>query len=242
MTDNQKPELKIEHLSVNELTPYIGNARTHSEQQVAQIANSMTEFGFVNPILLGKDNIIIAGHGRLMAAKMLGVKTVPVIHLKHLNETQRRALVIADNKIAENAGWDETLLRQELTALDDLDFDLDILGFDTSELEEFLLDDNDAGLTDEDAAPEVPEKPISVLGDIWICGDHKVLCGDSTQIDSYNKLLGDELADMVFTDPPYNVNYANSAKDKMRGKNRPIKNDNLGDDFGGFLYDVCTAI
>ena len=118
MTDNQNLELKIEHVSVNELTPYIGNARTHSNQQVAQIANSMTEFGFVNPILLGKDNIIIAGHGRLMAAKMLGVKTVPVIHLKHLNETQRRALVIADNKIAENAGWDETLLRQELTALD----------------------------------------------------------------------------------------------------------------------------
>ncbi len=242
MTNNQKPELKIEHISVNELTPYIGNARTHSEQQIAQIANSMSEFGFVNPILLGKDNIIIAGHGRLLAAKMLGLKTVPVIHLKHLNEVQRRALVIADNKIAENAGWDETLLRQELTALDELDFDLDILGFDTSELEDFLLDADDVGLTDEDSAPEAPETPISVLGDIWICGDHKVLCGDSTQIDSYNNLLGEELADMVFTDPPYNVNYANSAKDKMRGTNRPIKNDNLGDDFGAFLYDVCTNL
>lgn len=237
MTDNKKTELKIDHIPVNELTPYALNARTHSEQQVAQIANSMTEFGFVNPILLGKDNIIIAGHGRLLAAKMLGVKTVPVIHLKHLSETQRRALVIADNKIAENAGWDETLLRQELTALDELDFDLDILGFDMSELEDFLLED-DAGLTDEDSAPEAPETPISVLGDIWICGNHKVLCGDSTQIDSYNNLLGEELADMVFTDPPYNVNYANSAKDKMRGTNRPIKNDNLGDDFGAFLYDV----
>ena len=244
MTDAKSKELKIEHVSVDELIPYAKNARTHSETQVAQIAASMTEFGFVNPILLGEDNIIIAGHGRLMAAKLLGMKNVPTIRLNHLNEAQRRALVIADNKIAENAGWDESLLREELSALEDLDFNIDLLGFNAEELDNLFLDDANAsgGLTDEDAAPEAPENPVSVPGDIWICGDHKVLCGDSTMYDAYEKLMGEELADMVFTDPPYNVNYANSAKDKMRGTNRPIKNDNLGAEFGSFLYDVCTNL
>ncbi len=162
----------------------------------------------------------------------------------YLDETQRRALVIADNKIAENAGWDENLLRQELHVLDDLDFDIDILGFSTDDLENILLDPNasEAGQTDDDATPDIPEQAISVEGDIWICGDHKVLCGDSAMYDAYEKLMGEELADMVFTDPPYNVNYANSMKDKMRGKARPIQNDNLGDEFGAFLYDVCTNL
>lgn len=234
--------LKIEHLGTDELIPYAYNARTHSDTQIAQIAASMSEFGFVNPILLGENNVIIAGHGRLMAARKLGLSTVPVIRLAHLNETQRRALVLADNKIAENAGWDEELLRQELAALDELEFDLSIAGFSDEELDNILLGASEeaAGLTDEDAAPEVPEEPTAKPGDIWICGDHKVICGDSAMIDTYQTLLGEELADMVFTDPPYNVNYANSAKDKMRGKNRPIKNDNLGEEFGEFLYDVCS--
>jgi DNA modification methylase len=239
-----KKQIQIEHLKVDDLIPYAQNARTHSDQQVAQIAASMTEFGFTNPILIAEDNTIIAGHGRLMASKMLNLATVPVIRLNHLDETQRRALVIADNKIAENAGWDEDLLRQEIHVLDDLDFDIDILGFSEDDLENILLDPNAAqgGMTDENAIPEVTETPTSVAGDIWICGDHKVLCGDSTMIDAYHNLMGEELADMVFTDPPYNVNYANSAKDKMRGTNRPIKNDNLGDEFGEFLYDVCTNL
>jgi len=239
-----KKQIQIEHLKVDDLIPYAQNARTHSDQQVAQIATSMTEFGFTNPILIAEDNTIIAGHGRLMASKLLKLETVPVIRLNHLDETQRRALVIADNKIAENAGWDEDLLRQELHVLDDLDFDIDILGFNDEELSNILLVDNGAGggQTDEDAVPEIPETPISVLGDIWICGDHKVLCGDSTMIDAYQNLMGEELADMVFTDPPYNVNYANSAKDKMRGTSRAIKNDNLGVEFEGFLYDVCTNL
>lgn len=241
MTDKTKTQ--IEHLKLNELIPYAQNARTHSSDQVAQIAASMTEFGFTNPILIAEDNTIIAGHGRLMAAKLLNLATVPTIRLNHLDETQRRALVIADNKIAENAGWDEGLLRQELHVLDDLDFDIDILGFNEDELSNILLiDDAAGGQTDDDAVPETPEKPTSVLGDIWICGDHKVLCGDSTMIDAYQNLMGEELADMVFTDPPYNVNYANSAKEKMRGTARAIKNDNLGDEFSGFLYDVCTNL
>ncbi len=236
-------QLNVKYLPVDHLIPYVNNARTHSDEQVAQIAGSMTEFGFVNPILIGDDGGIIAGHGRLMAARMLGIKEVPTIRLSHLSEVQRKALVIADNKIAENAGWNDELLKQELQALDGEEFDLGLLGFDDDELAAFL--DGDAGgegLTDENAAPEVPETPVSVLGDLWLCGDHKILCGDSTLIDSYQTLLGEELADMVFTDPPYNVNYANSAKDKMRGKSRPIQNDNLGEDFAAFLYDVCTNL
>lgn len=239
---NEEANLNVEYISVDHVTPYQYNARTHSDDQVAQIAGSMTEFGFVNPILIDDNGGIIAGHGRLMAARMLGIKQVPAIRLKHLSETQRRALMIADNKIAENAGWDENLLRQELQALEGEDFNLSLLGFGEDELDELLGDDDSEGLTDENAAPEVPEKPVSVLGDLWICGDHKILCGDSSLIDSYQTLLGEELADMVFTDPPYNVNYANSMKDKMRGKARPIQNDNLGDDFGAFLYDVCTNL
>jgi len=242
MTDKNK--IQIEHLKLDDLIPYAQNARTHSEAQVAQIAASMTEFGFTNPILIAEDNVIIAGHGRLLAAKLLNLATVPTIRLNHLDETQRRALVIADNKIAENAGWDEDLLRQELHVLDDLDFDIDILGFNEDELSDILLtgDVSGGGETDDDAVPEIPEQPTSVTGDIWICGDHKVLCGDSTMIDAYHNLMGEELADMVFTDPPYNVNYANSAKEKMRGTARAIKNDNLGGEFEGFLYDVCTNL
>jgi DNA modification methylase len=233
--------LQIEQISVGKLMPYARNARTHSEDQIAQIAASISEFGFVNPILVGDDNGIIAGHGRLLAAKMLGLDEVPVIRLAHLTETQRRALVIADNKIAENAGWDEEMLKLELQSLQDEMFDLDLLGFSDEALEELLEDDaTKEGQSDEDAAPEVPVNPVSVDGDIWLCGDHRVICGDSTQLASFENLMGQDLADMVFTDPPYNVNYANNPKDKGRGKNRPIMNDNLGGGFEQFLYDACS--
>lgn len=234
--------LQVEQVAVASLMPYARNARTHGESQIAQIAASISEFGFVNPILVGEDNGIIAGHGRLMAAKLLGLDEVPVIRLAHLTDTQRRALVIADNKIAENAGWDEEMLKLELQALQSEMFDLDVLGFDDEALEALLEDEatTSAGQTDEDDAPEVPVQAVSVEGDLWICGDHRVLCGDSTQLATLEKLMGQDLADMVFTDPPYNVNYANSAKDKLRGKNRPIQNDNLGEGFGQFLYDACS--
>lgn len=234
--------LQVEQVAVANLMPYARNARTHGESQIAQIAASISEFGFVNPILVGEDNGIIAGHGRLMAAKLLGLDEVPIIRLAHLTDTQRRALVIADNKIAENAGWDEEMLKLELQALQDEMFDLDVLGFNDEALEALLEDGvmASAGQTDEDDAPEVPVQAVSVEGDLWICGDHRVLCGDSTQLATLEKLMGQDLADMVFTDPPYNVNYANSAKDKLRGKNRPIQNDNLGEGFGQFLYDACS--
>ncbi|MDE0724351.1 MAG: site-specific DNA-methyltransferase [Alphaproteobacteria bacterium] len=236
-----KQNLKIEQLQPEKLTPYIGNARTHTPEQIGQIAGSIAEFGFVNPILIGEDDVIIAGHGRLLAAQKLGLESVPVIRLDHLSKAQRQALVLADNKIAENAGWDEDLLRLELQALEEANFDLDVIGFSETE-----LDDLFAGLDDEDntegenEVPEIPTEPISKLGDVWICGNHRVLCGSATELTDVEKVMDGGLADMTFTDPPYNVNYANSAKDKMRGTNRPIKNDNLGEEFQAFLHDACS--
>ena len=233
---------KIEQWPTAKLVPYARNARTHSEAQVAQIAASIAEFGFTNPILAGSDGVIVAGHGRLAAAQKLGLEMVPVVVLDHLSPTQRRALVIADNRIAENAGWDDAMLRVELAALADDDFDVALTGFDADALAELMAGEElDAdGQTDDDAVPEVPETPISRSGDIWLLGAHRLLCGDATAAASYERLLAGEPADMVFTDPPYNVNYANSAKDKMRGKDRAILNDNLGDGFYDFLLAALT--
>ncbi|MEW6464504.1 MAG: site-specific DNA-methyltransferase [Pseudomonadota bacterium] len=235
---------KIEQWPTAKLVPYARNARTHSEAQVAQIAASIAEFGFTNPILAGSDGVIVAGHGRLAAAQKLGLDAVPVVVLDHLTPTQRRALVIADNRIAENAGWDEELLRVELEGLQDEGFDLDLTGFDADALAELLAGDEPetVGQTDEDAVPEVGETPVSRPGDIWKLGSHRLLCGDATVAASYAALLDGEAVDMVFTDPPYNVNYANSAKDKMRGKDRAILNDNLGDGFYDFLLAALTPM
>jgi DNA modification methylase len=233
---------KIEQWPTAKLLPYARNARTHSEEQVAQIAASIAEFGFTNPILAGSDGIIVAGHGRLAAAQKLGLEIVPVVVLDHLTPTQRRALVIADNRIAENAGWDDAMLRIELEALQLEGFDLDITGFDADALAELIAGDepDNEGQTDEDAVPEIGETPISRPGDVWVLGPHRLLCGDATVAASYEALLQGEPVDMVFTDPPYNVNYANSAKDKMRGKDRAILNDNLGDGFYDFLLAALT--
>jgi DNA modification methylase len=233
---------RIEQWPTTKLLPYARNARTHSNEQVAQIAASIVEFGFTNPILVGGDGVIIAGHGRLAAAQKLGLEIVPVVVLDHLSPTQRRALVIADNRIAENAGWDDAMLRIELQDLQDEGFDLDITGFDADALMELLSGEeaDKEGQTDEDAVPPVNEASISRPGDIWIMGPHRLLCGDATLAQSYERLLQGEQVDMVFTDPPYNVNYANSAKDKMRGKDRAILNDNLGDGFYDFLLAALT--
>ncbi len=232
----------VEHWPLQRLIPYAKNARTHDDAQVSQIAGSIAEFGFVNPILVGDDNVIIAGHGRLMAAQQLGLDKVPVIILRHLTEAQRRALVIADNKIAENAGWNEDLLKLELSELNDIGFDLDVIGFSDEELDELLGIDNDAGETDEDDIPEVEDEPVSKQGELWQLGNHRLLCGDSTSSEDLQKLMDGDLADMAFTDPPYNVDYGNNAKDKMRGKDRRILNDNLGDDFYGFLKAALSNL
>ena len=236
--------IHLEYRPVDTLIPYARNAKQHSDAQVAQIAASIREFGWGAPILIDGQNNVIAGHGRLLAARKLGMTEVPVVPLEHLTDTQRRALILADNKIGENAAWENELLGVELSELQEAGFDLGLTGFSPEEWDALIAGEEDTndGLTDEDAVPEAPAEPISQAGDIWILGEHKVICGDATKLEHYKALLGDELVDMTFTDPPYNVNYANTAKDKMRGKNRPILNDNLGDGFGGFLMEACHHI
>lgn len=235
---------KIEQWPAARLVPYARNSRTHSDAQVAQIAASIAEFGFTNPILAGSDGVIVAGHGRLAAAQRLGLEQVPVVVLDHLTPVQRRALVIADNRIAENAAWDDEMLRVELQSLQDDGFDLDITGFDADALAEILLGEESSteGQTDDDEVPELIETPVSKPGDIWIMGAHRLLCGDATDPASYQRLMGESVANMIATDPPYNVDYANSAKDKMRGKDRPILNDNLGDGFYDFLLSALKPM
>src|SRR6478736_2374644 len=232
---------KVERWPLDRLIPHARNARTHSDAQVAQIAGSIAEFGFVNPVLVGDDGVIVAGHGRILAARKLGLSEVPVIVLSHLTPTQRRALMICDNSISANAGWNEEMLAAELAALKEEAFDLDLLGFDDAEIDRLLAGSDDEA-ADLDEAPEPPAEPVSRPGDLWICGEHRVLCGDATVLADVEKVLGGELADMTFCDPPYGVNYANSAKDKLRGKNRPILNDNLGEDFGALLGAASANI
>lgn len=236
---------RIEHWPMDKLLPYARNARQHSDEQIAQIAASIAEFGFVNPCLVGADGVLVAGHGRLAAARKLGLSTVPVVVLDHLTPTQRRALVLADNRLAELSTWDDALLRIELEALQDEGFDLDLTGFDADALAELLAGEEPEheGQTEDDAVPEMPEEPVSKPGDVWRLGPHRLVCGDATAAEAYAQLFPDgERADMVFTDPPYNVNYANSARDKLRGKHRPILNDALGAGFHDFLYDALSLL
>ena len=238
---NKRMAQRIEIWPVDKLVPYDKNPRTHSTEQVNQIAASIVEFGFLNPILVDTAAGIIAGHGRLQAAKQLGLAQVSVVVLDHLTDAQKRAYVIADNKLALNAGWDEDLLRAEMAALSAENFDLPVMGFSDDELADLLVDPAvAAGNTDEDAVPEAPVTPVSKPGDVWKLGNHRLLCGDSTVLANVEKVLDGALADMVFTDPPYNVDYGNTPKDKLRGTNRTILNDNLGEGFEQFLYDSCV--
>lgn len=234
---------------VADLIPYARNSRTHNEEQIAQIMASIKEFGFTNPILIGSDNVIIAGHGRLLAAQRLGLKEVPVIRLPDLTETQRKALVIADNKIALNAGWDEEMLALEMKELEESDFNLDILGFSEDELKELenFGESQTEAKSEDDEIPEAPAEPITKHGDIWILGKHKLLCGDTTMYDDVRKLMRDDCAAMIFTDPPYNVNYGSTMKDSIRYHagtlgGRKIMNDNLGDGFPQFLTDSLSNL
>jgi DNA modification methylase len=226
-------------IATERLVPYARNARTHPDWQIAQIAASIAEFGFVNPILVGGDGVIIAGHGRLLAAQQLGLAEVPVIELGHLSEIQRRALVIADNKIAENAGWDEDLLRTELAALQTDGFDLDVVGFSEAELDELLAGiDADTGLPaalgDPNFVPDALQTPVCRSGDLWILDGHRVLCGDAT-LEADAQRVCDGMVDACWTDPPYNVDYEGSA-----GK---IANDNMGAaEFRRFLLSAFSAV
>lgn len=204
---------RIEHTPIEDLVPYAANARTHSEDQVSQIAASIKEFGFNNPVLIDIDNGIIAGHGRVMAAMKLGLDLVPTVTLDHLSDAERRAYILADNRLALNAGWDEEILAAELKRLDD-EIDLSLLGFDDDELAKLLDLQSDEGLTDEDEVPDLPEDPVTVEGDVWILGQHRLMCGDSTSIDAVERLMDGSKADMVFTDPPYGVNMQRSGSIK----------------------------
>jgi DNA modification methylase len=225
--------MKITVKKVDSLIPYVKNSRTHSPDQVAQIAASIKEFGWTNPILVDGDNGIIAGHGRLMAARKLGHKEVPTIELKDLTETQKKAYIIADNRLALNAGWDNEMLTIELNDLLADGFALDILGFDPKEIAALLNPEVVEGLTDEDAVPEVPEEPKTRLGDIYQLGNHRLMCGDSTSIDAVDKLMDGQKADMVFTDPPYGVDYdGGHATDKRRTK---LENDDKTHMYAGAL-------
>ena len=238
------PADRVERRPISELIPYARNARTHSEAQIAQIAASMCEWGWTNPVLIDPEGQILAGHGRVLAARTLGYKECPVMIADGWTQAQKRAYTLADNQLALNASWDEQLLRLEIADLQELGFELDLTGFDADELLEIMAGEETTteGNADEDIAPDVPETPVSQPGDVWVCGKHRVLCGDSTDAASYIVLMTGEKAAMVFCDPPYGVNYANSPKDKLRGTHRPILNDNLGEDFEPFLKAALTPM
>lgn len=225
----------IKEIQTSSLIPYANNSRTHTEEQIKQVASSIKEFGFLNPVITDGKNGIIAGHCRVLAAQRIGLDAVPCIEAKHLSEAQRKAYVIADNKLALNAGWDDEILRVEFESLKELEFDLDLTGFSAEEIES-INPTQVAGLTDEDEVPEAPEDPVTVLGDLWVLGDHRLLCGDSTSVDAVDVLMGGGRADMVFTDPPYNIDYGNIKHPKFKQRN--IENDNMSaSDFS----DFCAA-
>jgi site-specific DNA-methyltransferase (adenine-specific) len=227
----------IKTVSVADLIPYARNSRTHSEEQVTQIAASIKEFGFLNPVIIDGEKGIIAGHGRVMAAKKLGMTELPAVEASHLTDAQRRAYIIADNKLALNAGWDDEMLRVEFAELTEAGFDLDLTGFSLDEIGALQIEEIPPGLTDEDAVPDVPVTPVTVEGDVWLLGRHRLMCGDSTSIDALEQLCGGQAVDMWLTDPPYNVAYEGKTKEALT-----IKNDKMGDDsFRQFLRDAYVA-
>jgi DNA modification methylase len=240
-------QLKVCYQTVEALKPYAGNARTHSDKQIAQIAASIGKFGFNNPVLVDSDNRIVAGHGRVEAAKLLGLTTVPTIQLDHLSDAERRAYVIADNRLAELAGWDREILRIELQGLADLDldFDIEITGFDTAELD-FLLD-GDGEAAEPDPADEIPAASpgpaITRPGDLWLLGDHRLLCGDARDGGAVQQLMADETARMVFTDPPYNVRVDGHVGGAGKVKHREFamaSGEMSQDQFTRFLTEVLA--
>lgn len=228
---NTTKEMKL--VPVEKLVPYVNNARTHSPEQINKLRSSLREFGFINPVIIDRDFGVIAGHGRILAAKEEGIKEVPCVFADHLTEAQKKAYIIADNRMAMDAGWDEELLRVEIEALQAEAFDLSLTGFDEGELADLFGDDPDVKEDDFDVDAELEKPTISKAGDVWTLGRHRLVCGDSTKPETYEVLMQDKKANLVITDPPYNVNYEGTA-----GK---IKNDNMaGDKFYQFLFDAFT--
>jgi len=220
---------------IKELVPYVNNARTHSPAQITKLRSSLREFGFINPIIVDRDFSVIAGHGRLIAAKEEGFTEVPCVFVDHLTEAQKKAYIIADNRYAEDAGWDEDLLRLEIESLQGMEFDVGLLGFEPAELNKLMTDEDGIAEDDFDVDAELQKPAITKSGDVWLLGRHRLVCGDSTKPDTYKSLMDGKKANLVVTDPPYNVNYEGSA-----GK---IKNDNMGNEaFYSFLFDAFKNI
>ncbi|PRR78455.1 DNA adenine methyltransferase YhdJ [Clostridium liquoris] len=217
-------ELKL--INIDELIPYANNARTHSKDQINKLRSSLREFGFINPILIDKDYNILAGHGRVMAAREEGIKEVPCVLVEHLTEAQKKAYILADNRLAMDAGWDDEMLALELENLKELDFDMDLTGFDAAEIDELFSNIHDKDVQDDDFDVDaaLAEEPISKQGDIWLLGRHRLICGDSTKAEIYEKLMEGKKANLCVTDPPYNVNYTAGSENE-----RKIKNDNMED-------------
>jgi len=242
------PADKIEKWNIDKLIPYAKNSRIHSQAQVAQIAASMKEWGWPNPILVDEGGQIIAGHGRVLAARKLGVKEIPVMIAEGWSDTKKKAYVIADNKLALNAGWDAELLRLEIEELKEVDFDINLLGFSDEELADMKEPEVVEGLTDEDAVPEAPVEPKTKLGDIYILGNHRLMCGDSTNIDDVEKLIDGNSVDMVYTDPPYGISIVTRNKvggggfvggKKNAGKTKFIESSNFAPIAGDDSIDVA---
>lgn len=228
-----KTTTEMQIVSIDKLIPYVNNARTHSREQIIKLRSSLREFGFINPVIIDSDFNIIAGHGRVMAAKEESITEVPCVLVDYLTEAQKKAYIIADNRFAQDAGWDEELLRIEIEALQGEAFDVSLTGFEPAELEDLFKDDVKDGIEDDDfdVDEELQKPTISKAGDVWHLGNHRLICGDSTREETYERLMDGKMANLVVTDPPYNVNYEGSA-----GK---IKNDNMENDaFYQFLLDA----
>jgi DNA modification methylase len=226
---------KFELVSIDKLVPYANNARTHSPAQINKLRSSLREFGFINPVIIDRDLGIIAGHGRVLAAREEGISEVPCVYADHLTEAQKKAYIIADNRMAMDAGWDEEMLRIEIESLQADAFDLALTGFDEKELSKLFDDGNDVEDDDFDVDEELQKPTFSKVGDVWTLGRHRLVCGDSTKPETYEVLMEGRKANLVLTDPPYNVNYEGSA-----GK---IKNDNMASEkFFDFLFDAFSCM
>lgn len=228
-----KTTTEMQIVSIDKLIPYVNNARTHSREQIIKLRSSLREFGFINPVIIDSDFNIIAGHGRVMAAKEENITEVPCVLVDYLTEAQKKAYIIADNRFAQDAGWDEELLRIEIESLQGEAFDVSLTGFEPAELEDLFKEDVKDGIEDDDfdVDEELQKPTISKAGDVWHLGNHRLICGDSTKAETYERLMDGKMANLVVTDPPYNVNYEGSA-----GK---IKNDNMENDaFYQFLLDA----
>lgn len=226
-------EMKL--IETSKLIPYVNNARTHSPAQVMKLRSSLREFGFINPVIIDRDLNVIAGHGRIMAAKEEGIKKIPCVFVDYLTEAQKKAYILADNRMAMDAGWDEELLKIEIEALQAEAFDIGLTGFDDKEIADLFASDDDVEDDDFDVDAELEKPTFAKAGDVWVLGNHRLVCGDSTKPETYELLMEGKKANLVVTDPPYNVNYEGSA-----GK---IKNDNMANDkFYQFLFDAYSCM